>query len=228
MGILSQEQLALLTDYDPGSAYCLAYHTAFANIRFEWDSERFPQYSILLATPSAYAGYAAAVANIAIAAAQSGTPTILVDADLRSPALQQRFALGDQPGLHELLSLRSLTPQSIAPFLHQLFVPNLYLLCGGKTLARPQESSIQLAACLRDILSSLRDFLAEAEQRPALIIFNSAPVLTGMDASQIGSLVERTFLAVASGHTTRTQARRAQEQLQRAHAHLAGILMLDV
>ena len=53
------------------------------------------------------------------------------------------------------------------------------------------------------------------------------PVLAGADASLIAALVEKTFLSIIVGHTTRAQARQAQEQLQRAHAKLAGIIMLN-
>ena len=51
-------------------------------------------------------------------------------------------------------------------------------------------------------------------------------MLLGADASLIGALVEQTFLAVITGQTTRAQAKQAQEQLQQAHAKLAGIIMV--
>jgi hypothetical protein len=40
--------------------------------------------------------------------------------------------------------------------------------------------------------------------------------------------MDQTFLTIATGHTTRTQAKRAQEQLERANAKLAGCIMLDI
>src|SRR5947209_11010819 len=91
VGNRSQEQYVLLTDYDARTAYSEAYHTLFANIRLNWDSDATRQHTLLVTTPAAYVEQAAAVANVAIAAAQSGIPTLLVDADLRTPGLQQRF-----------------------------------------------------------------------------------------------------------------------------------------
>jgi Mrp family chromosome partitioning ATPase len=70
--------------------------------------------------------------------------------------------------------------------------------------------------------------VSETEAGPGLVIFNAPPVLVGPDASLIGALVEQTILTIAKGHTTRTQAKQAQEQLQRAHANLTGIVMLDI
>ena len=80
---------------------------------------------------------------------------------------------------------------------------------------------------LQRMVDTLRYFLTETEQRAGMIIFNSAPVSEGIDASLIGSLVEQTFLLISTSQITRTQAKQAQEQLQRAHAKLAGIIMLD-
>jgi len=40
MGILSQEQIALLTDYDPTTQYSIAYHTAYNAIFFSWDKKQ--------------------------------------------------------------------------------------------------------------------------------------------------------------------------------------------
>ncbi len=74
VGTLPQEQFTLLTDYDPDSPYVVAYQTVYANIRSNWDSEHNRQHAISLTTPATYKGQAAVAANIAITAAQSGTP----------------------------------------------------------------------------------------------------------------------------------------------------------
>ena len=219
----SHEQAALLTDYDIGSAYSEAYHTLYANIRFGWDSEHL---TLLLTTPSTYADHAVVAANVAIAAAQSGTPTILVDADLRTPSLLQRFGLGEHAGLGNLLAEESVTAEKIAAYLCATFSPDLRLLGAGTSIE--QGAALLLSPKLPEVISSLRQFLAETETRPGIVIFNSPPVLAGADASLIGTHVEQTFLIIAANRTTRVQAKQAQEQLQRAHANLAGIIMLDV
>ena len=222
----SHEQAALLTDYDIDSAYSEAYHTLYANIRFGWDSEHLTQHTLLLTTPSIYADHAVVAANVAIAAAQSGTPTILVDADLRTPSLSQRFGLGKRAGLCDLLAEESVTAEKIATYLCATFIPDLLLLEAGTSIE--SGAALLLSPKLPEVISSLRQFLAETETRPGIVIFDSPPVLAGADASLIGTHVEQTFLIIAANRTTRVQAKQAQEQLQRAHANLAGIIMLDV
>ena len=225
MSIRSQEQLALLTDYDPASAYSLAYQTLYANIRFNWDKTR--QHTLLLTTPSTYSGQATVAANVAIAAAQSGTPTLLVDADLRIASLEQRFAVPKGAGLRDLLLEETITPQKIERYLCTTFITGLRLLSAGTGTAG-EGTSLLLSTKLQDVIQSIRQYLAETETTPGIVIFNSAPVLAGPDASLIGALVEQTILIIAKDRTTRTQAKQAQEQLQRAHVNLVGMVMLDV
>lgn len=227
MGTHPPEQFTLLTDYDPDSPYAIAYQTVYTNIRAHWESEHNKQPTISLTTPAPYKGQAAIAANIAIAAAQSGTPTLLVDADLGAPSLQQRFNSEDSTGLSDLLSRETLTAQTVTPYLHKVFVPGLYVVCGGKALSQAQERNRLLATKLRDLLVALREFLADIQSAPGIIILHSPPVLAGAEAALIGSLVDQTFLAIVSGLTTRTQALQALEQLQRAKVQVAGTIMLD-
>ena len=224
MSIRSQEQVALLTDYDAGSAFSEAYHTLYANIRFSWDSEKNKQHTLLLSTPSTYAGQAAVAANVGIAAAQSRTPTILVDADLRVPGLEQRFGLAKKPGLCDLLLEESITAQMFEQFLSQTFIAGLRLLSAGISPSS-EGAALLLSEKLPEVIQGIRQCVSETED---LVIFNAPPVLVGPDASLIGALVEQTILTIAKGRTTRAQAKQAQEQLQHAHAHLAGIVMLDI
>jgi Mrp family chromosome partitioning ATPase len=228
VGILAQEQRTLLTNCDVNSAYSIAYQTVYANIRFDWDTEQSQQYAILLAPPAYSPGQTSAVVNIAIAAAQSGTPTILVDADLRRPGLHEYFGASSTPGLSDwLASGQSMHEEIVTSFLNKTFIPDMHLLSAGTIPLQSQEINRLLSTKLAALVTALRQHLAEVDSRPSMIIFHGPPVLMGIDASLIGALVERTFLMIVAGHTTRTQARLAQEQLRRAHAMLAGSILLN-
>jgi protein-tyrosine kinase len=114
-----REQLALLSDYDPGSTYYAAYHTLYANIRFSWESAQVKQHSLLLAAATTTSVHATVATNLAIAAAQSGTPTILIDADLANPSLQKRFGTPQARGLSDLLLEGASKPEAIYPLLSE-------------------------------------------------------------------------------------------------------------
>jgi len=228
VGNLSEGKYTLLTDYDAGTAYSEAFHTLFANIRFNWESDASTSsqvHTLLLTTPSAYAEQAAAAANLAIVAAQSGTATILVDADLRRPSLQQRFGLNRSAGLSDLLMEEEITSQKAASYLQSTFIPCLRVLSAGTASA--QGATLLLSTKLERCFCSIRQVLVESESKHGIVIYHSAPALAGADASLIGALVEQTLLTVIVGRTTREQAKQAQEQLQRAHTKLAGLILLN-
>lgn len=234
MGIHSDEQYALLTDYDTDTAYSEAFQTLYANIRLNWENANSKQpqalgttrtHTLLLTTPSASSEQSSVAANLAIVTAQSSIPTILVDANLRKPTLEQRFGLSKNLGLSDLLAQESITSQKIPAYLQTTFVPGLRILGAGTS--PEQGASLLLSPKLEEVVSCLRQFLDETETQPGVVLFHSPPVLPGADASLISTLVDQTFLTIIKGLTTRTQAKQAQEQLQRAHAKLAGIIMLD-
>ncbi len=232
MGSRTQEQNALLTDYDTGTSYSQAFYTLFANIRFHWENEqqeteREPGtqvHMLQITSASAYSGQATVAANLAIVAAQSGAETILVDANLRVPAVHQCFGLAEGPGLGNVLEAGNVTPQKIATCLQQTFVPGLRVLSAGNTSI--QGSALLLSPYLEQVVAGLRGLLAASGKPSGVALFHSAPVLAGADASLVGALADQTVLAVIMGKTTRVQARQAQEQLAQAHTKLAGVVML--
>ncbi len=135
MGSPTQEQHALLTDYDMTSAYAQAFYTLFANIRFHWENEPNPPaqqqpttppvHTLLITSASIYKDQATVATNLAIVAAQSGAETILVDANLRSPGIRQRFGLTASAGLGDLLGKGILPRKRLRPVCSRL----LYRAC---------------------------------------------------------------------------------------------------
>jgi Mrp family chromosome partitioning ATPase len=154
-----------------------------------------------------------------------------VDADLRNPAMQKRFGLEQATGLSDLLADRTFTPEKLAAALQATFVSGLRVLGAGTQTA--QGAALLLTPRLAEVVHSLRRQVSEgdagnAENAGSIVLFHSPPVLSGADASLISALVEQTILAIFVNRTTRAQAKQAQEQLQRAQAKLAGIVMVSV
>lgn len=230
MGLRSQERYALLTDYETTTAYAQAFYTLFANMRFHRENELASAgpgvsvHTLLVTSASVYKDRATVAANLAIVAAQSGAETILVDADLQAPGIQQRFGFPDGDGLSDLLEAGDITSERLAVCLQPTFVPGLRVLGAGTALA--QGATLLLSPRLERAVLALRELLAVREQQAGVVLFHSAPVLCGADASLIGALTDQTVLAVIMGQTTRAQARQAQEQLAQAHIKRAGVIML--
>jgi capsular exopolysaccharide synthesis family protein len=228
MGNQSKEQYALLTDFDLTTSFSEAFHTLFANIRFNWETNIFEPsciHTLLLTSVSEYAEQSAVAANLAIIAAQSNYKTILVDADLRTPSLQKRFGLDRNVGLSDLLEETSITPQKVSEHLQSTFIPGLQILSSGNSTS--SGATLLLSPKLEACLDSIRKVLEQPENAPGLVIYHSSPVLAGADASLISTFTEQTLLTVVAGHTTREQAKEAQVQLDQAHAKLVGAIMVN-
>lgn len=225
MSTHSQKHLALLTDYEPDSTISMAYQALYTNIALSWQQDQ--PHAILLTVPSTYPEQGLVAANVAIAAAQNGTFTILVDANLHEPVLHRLFDLNIL-GLSDLLGSQELTAQTVAPYLSKTSVPDLLLLSAGQKQPSKAESGRFFSSRFSALLSSLRQILQTTERKPGLIIFSCPPVLSGTDTSLISSQIEQTFLVIVAGRTTRAQAIKAQEQLQRAHANTEGMVLLDI
>jgi protein-tyrosine kinase len=228
MGNRSKEQHTLLTDFDLNTSFSEAFHRLFANILFNLETNTSGPSSIhtlLLTSISEYTEQSAIVANLAIVAAQSDYKTILVDADLRTPSLQQRFGLDSSIGLSDLLEEPSITPQKVSEYLQSTFIPGLQILVSGTSTSAG--ATLLLSPKLQACMDSIRKVLEQPGNAPGFVIYHSSPVLVSADASIIGALTEQTVLTVVTDHTTREQAKEAQEQLKQANAKLVGAIMVN-
>jgi capsular exopolysaccharide synthesis family protein len=228
MGNRSNEQYALITDFDQNTSFSEAFHTLFANIRFNWEKHHdvVPSiHTMVITSATEYTERSAVTANLAIVAARSGYKTILVDADLRSSGLQQRFGLDCNTGLSDLLHEPSIAPQKVIENLRSTFIPGLQILCSGT--ASTTGSTLLLSPNLENCMECIHQVLEQTDNTPGIVIYHSSPVLTGPDASLITSLTEQVVLTIVAGRTTREQAKEAQEQLNQAHAKLVGAIIVN-
>src|SRR5205823_2768678 len=95
-------QPRLVTAIDPLSATAEAYRTlSFTLARY---AELAGATSILVTSPGDGDGKTATVANLAVAAADSGRWTRVVEADLRNPRLHAFFEARSAPGVSDVLA----------------------------------------------------------------------------------------------------------------------------
>jgi tyrosine-protein kinase Etk/Wzc len=93
--------------------------------------------------------------NLAVALAQAGVATLLIDGDLRGPQVESFIRpLTPRPGLKDCLTPNGFT---LADCIHSEVLPNLSVLYAGGTAANPQEL-LAGEAFRRLIDRCLRDF----------------------------------------------------------------------
>ncbi len=154
--------------------------------------------------------------NLSIALAQTGQRTLLVDAHLRHPVLEQ-LALGSRgaQGLSDYLQGMS----GFSSVIHATTVANLDLVAAGSPTAHPAE-----------LLSRQRfeEFLEEAGQHYDRIIFDSAPVEPVSDTLGFVRFFPVICLVFRAGKTAKAAVERSLEMISRAGAKPSGLIMNGV
>jgi capsular exopolysaccharide synthesis family protein len=159
-------------------------------------------------------GKTSTAANLAVAIAQGGRSVVLVDADLRKPAIHRVFQLPNSVGMTSLLLDEGL---AVEEALHTAEgIPGLEILTSGPLPPNPAE-----------ILESRRmDHLLESlSSRSDFVIIDTPPLLVVVDAAVLAKSAQGTLLIFDSGHTRVDSARRAIQSLSRVGVKpLGGVI----
>ena len=147
--------------------------------------------------------------NIAIAFAQQGLKTLLIDADLRRPALTKLFEVVGETGVAEYIATGNL---SLIPS----GVENLSLIPSGAHAPNPAE----LLANPR-----FRELIDLMKQKFDRIVIDSAPINVVSDTFSIVEMASTICLVVRANRSPRKVVRRALELLHRARVRPAGIVL---
>jgi polysaccharide biosynthesis transport protein len=151
--------------------------------------------------------------NCATVLAQHGAKVLLVDSDLRQPALHHAFAIPQDPGLTSILAGTCLAEEA-ATLADML--PSLSLLPSGSACSCPAE---MLAS------QKMLDLLDYWRSRYDHIIFDTPPASLFTDAVVLGARADAVLLVARCGATTRYSLRHARDLLQRSNVNIAGVVL---
>jgi len=152
--------------------------------------------------------------NLAVAFARQGKRTLLIDGDMRVPAIHTSLTLPSSPGLSEVLA--GTVQIGDEGVLQGTEVPNLSVLpCGVQP-----ESPYELLDPSR--LTPMTNALRETFD---IIVFDTPPVLRTGDALKISSVAEQTLFVIEAGRTEQRQAAWAKRLLSNVGARMAGAVL---
>ena len=201
-------QASLCYFHRPGSVEAEAYRsvrTAF-NVCVNSSQKIFQ-----VTSPEPGDGKSTLAANLALAMAQSGRRVLLVDSDLRMPALHRMFGLRQSIGLtdviHGEIDLLTAAQSTV--------VDQLSVLTSGDIPSRPAE-----------LLASHEygQLLSEAEREFDFVLVDTPPMLAVSDPCIVSPQTHGLILVLRLRKNSRAVAERVTELIETNHIHAIGVV----
>jgi capsular exopolysaccharide synthesis family protein len=204
--------LALLSH--PSSAVAESFRTLLTSVVLSTAPQ--PPQVLLMTSSTAGEGKTVTSLNLAIALAQRGEPTLLIDADLRHPSIGKSLNLVNGTGLATYLTGAHDIDTALRDFPP---VPTLWAMPAGPTPPNPA----QLLSS-----SAMESMLRELRKRFKFVVIDSPPVLPVTDAMILSTLADGVVFVIESGVTVRGAVTRARKILQNVGANVLGIVLNKV
>ena len=164
-------------------------------------------------------GKTTVLANLAVSAAQTGTRTLIIDADMRRPGMSKLFEVRSKKGLGNILRSSHEVAELAAEFVLPTGVPNLTMLPAG---IRPLDPTGSLSG------TRFGELLVWAQEEFDHVLIDTPPILAASDASIIGRLVDGLILVVQPEKNNRRVVHRAAEEIQAARLNFLGVVANNV
>jgi len=191
-----------------------AYRVLRANLEFSRPGK--PLRSVAVISPSEGEGKSSAVLNLARAVAEVGDRVIVVEGDMRRPAVQAALVSQSSgrlvPGLSNYLSGSA----DLDEVIHPTDVTGVSLLPAGPT--PPSPSSLLDTDRGQQLLSGL-------VERADLVVVDTPPVSIGADASLLAAPADETLMVIDTARSTKQAIRSAVAQVKLVKANLVGVLV---
>jgi capsular exopolysaccharide synthesis family protein len=206
----TKRKAPFVTYYYPESALADQFQMIQTNINFLM-SEKTTQ-TLMVTSPEEGDGKSTMLANLAVSMAQQKKKVLLIDTNLRTPALHDFFHTSNSTGLTDLLTGR----MNFGEVVHHTEIWRLDLLASGPIPKNPVE-----------LLGSkmMKDLLVKLKESYDVIILDSSALLKLPDTKLLASLCDGVLLVIKSGKTKLQNATEAKKVLEFAKARLIGAIL---
>lgn len=190
-----------------------AYKSLRTNIRFYVRDKECKRFCITSGAPGE--GKSITLLNLAISIAEAGQKVLLIDADLRRPAVARLLVEKGTPGLSNVLVGEVEAEECI----HRGVYPNMDVLFAGDIPPNPSE-----------ILSSerMKQLIEQVSAQYDYVLVDTPPVNVVSDSCIVANLLDGVLLLVWQGRTKKDAVRRAVNNLQLTGAKVLGFVLNGV
>ncbi len=197
----------------PRSSLAEAYRGLRASVLLSQAGQ--PPKVLLVTSAQPGEGKTTSAVNLAIALAQAGKTTLLIDADLRRPRLHEILDLNGRMGLVTYLTGAA----TIERVIHETQVTNLWAMPCGPLPPNPAE--LLGSSELRILMEQLREGFDA-------VVIDSPPVLPVVDAVELAALADGVLLVVGGGQTPHPLVEQAVRKLHDVQANVLGAVLNNV
>jgi len=200
----------------PNSAAAESYRVLSTNLEFAVLGAGGLPALLLVTSTQPMEGKTTTLANLGVSLAKAGQRVLLVDGDLRHPALHKQFDLPNNVGLTSLLLHPTMDLQES---IQDTGIERLRVLTAGPVPANPGEV-VRLA--------QTRALLSQCKALADYVLVDSPPVLAAADASLLAQHANTVLLVTEVGRTRADALRHAVGALTQVGAHIAGVVLNKV
>jgi capsular exopolysaccharide synthesis family protein len=171
--------------------------------------------SILITSATPGEGKSTAIIHLAIAHAEQGKRTLIIDADLRRPSIHKKLGISGTLGLSNVL-LSEFQWREVRVKMEQW--PNLEVLPAGMISRRASDL----------VGSMMLDILHEASREYDLILVDAPPLLGFAEAMQVAKAVDGVVVMARAGQTSKRAVATVLATLTRLRANVVGLVLNEV
>ncbi len=186
------------------------YRALRTNLEFLSVTQRIRAVQVTSGVPGA--GKTLTAANLAIVMAQAERRVLLVDADLRRPAIHHLFPNSHVSGLTTALT----RADSWEQYLYPGPLPNLWIMASGSIPPNPAELVGSTA-----MGNLIQTFQSEYD----FVVLDTPPVVAYTDAVALSRLVDGTIFVIRSEFASRQADLKAKERLEQVNARILGVVL---
>ena len=168
--------------------------------------------SVLVTSALPGEGKSTLALSLAMVHAEQGKRTLLIDADLRQPAIESLVRLDPDAGVAAALAEKSHWRTAVRVVSAH---PNLFVLGSGQPLP----------LALARVGPGMRGILDQATKEFDLVVLDSPPLLGCAETLELAAAADVTLLAVHSGQTPMKVLGATIETLRRVNVPIAGIVL---
>lgn len=210
-GNVSDMRQMLLTYYAPRSNISEAYRSLRTNLQY-FNADK-PLKSLLITSAIAKEGKSTISSNLGITMSQRGLNTIIIDGDLRKPALHKLLDMDLKKGLTDCI----INPEmSIDDIIKKTSIENLSLITAGDTPPNPT-----------DLLESesMKTIIKKIKKRFDFVIVDSPPIMVVSDAVVISRILDGVLIVIESKRTRKDAIYKSKEIIENVGGKVLGVVL---